>query len=211
MRKRASLEQIFGSRVRVRLLKLFLEHPDDRFYVREITRLTRSHIHSVRRELANLSKVGLVRIYIDKNANGGITYKNSANNLQRKYYEVNPECVIFNELRLLLIKGQLLLQEELARQLSAAGAVNYLALTGFFADLQGLPTDLLLIGRVSKKKCAKSIEDFEEEFGRTINYTILTLKEFLERKEMTDRFLYTLLESKKIVLVDKLPVSSRIG
>ena len=211
MRKRASLEQIFGSRVRVRLLKLFLEHPDDRFYVREITRLTRSHIHSVRRELANLSKVGLVRIYIDKNANGGITYKNSANNLQRKYYEVNPECVIFNELRLLLIKGQLLLQEELARQLSAAGAVNYLALTGFFADLQGLPTDLLLIGRVSKKKCAKSIEEFEEEFGRTINYTILTLKEFLERKEMTDRFLYTLLESKKIVLVDKLPVSSRIG
>src|SRR3989339_627440 len=202
MRKRASLEQIFGSRVRVRLLKLFLEHPHDRFYVREITRLTRSHIHSVRRELANLSKVGLVRIYIDKNANGGITYKNSANNLQRKYYEVNPECVIFNELRLLLIKGQLLLQEELARQLSAAGAVNYLALTGFFADLQGLPTDLLLIGRVSKKKCAKSIEEFEEEFGRTINYTILTLKEFLERKEMTDRFLYTLLESKKIVLVD---------
>src|SRR3989338_1214084 len=52
----ASLEHIFGSRVRVRLLKLFLEHPDDKFYVREITRCTRSHIHSVRRELGNLCR-----------------------------------------------------------------------------------------------------------------------------------------------------------
>lgn len=214
MRKRASLEQIFGSRVRVRLLKLFLEHPEHRFYVREITRRTRSHIHSVRRELANLSKVGLVRIYIDQDIGHGmhlVKRQTSGNYLQRKYYEVNPECVIFNELRSLLIKGQLLLQEELARQIASTGSVNYLALTGFFAELQGLPTDLLLIGRVSKKKCAKLIEDFEEEFGRTINYTILTLKEFIQRKEMTDRFLYTLLESKKIVLIDKLPISSRIG
>src|SRR3989338_117100 len=158
MKQRASLEQIFGSRIRVRLLKLFLEHPDQKFYVREITRCTRSHIHSVRRELSNLSKVGVIKVQ-DTSAravgkgNGG---------LYRKFYEANPTCVIFEELRSLMVKGQLFLQEELARALGRAGAVRYLALTGFFVDLKGFPTDLLMVGRVNKEKCEKVFHGFEE-------------------------------------------------
>lgn len=206
MRTRASLEQIFGSRMRVRLLKLFLEHPDQKFYVREITRCTRSHIHSVRRELANLSRVGLIQVKEDQNFG-----KRKGNGQQRKFYESNPSCVIFNELRSLLLKGQLFLQEELARQFQTAGSIKYLALTGFFVDLAGFPTDLLIVGRVSRTHCAKLIADFEEEFGRTINYTIFTTKEFTARKEMTDRFLYNFFENKKMVLIDKLPLPSRMG
>lgn len=206
MRTRASLEQIFGSRIRVRLLKLFLEHPDEKFFVREITRRTRSHIHSVRRELANLCKIGLIHVYEDR-----LHGSRLAGGLQRKFYEANPACVVFNELRALLVKGQLFLQEELSRQLQGSGSIKYLALTGFFVDLQGFPTDLLLVGQVSRKKCAKLIVDFEEEFGRTINYTIFSTREFLQRKEMTDRFLYNFLEAKKIVLIDTLPVKARMG
>lgn len=206
MKRQVSLEQIFGSRVRVRLLRLFLEHPDQKFYVREITRMTRSHLNSVRRELANLSKVGLIHIYDDPNA-----LPVHGNGRERKYYEANSVCVIFNELRALLIKGQLFLQEELKRHLASAGAIRYLALMGFFVDQAGAPTDLLLVGRVSKKKCEKLIRDFEQEFGRTINYTIFSLKEYKDRKEMMDRFLYGLLEAKKFVLVDQLPISQRMG
>lgn len=190
----------------MRLLKLFLEHPEQKFYVREITRCTRSHIHSVRRELSNLSKVGLIKIYeIGKNS------PSSMLGVQRKFYEANPACIIFQELRALLLKGQLFLQEELGRQLAGAGSIRYLALTGFFVDLPGFPTDLMIVGRVSKEKCAKVFREFEEEFGRTINYTLLTTKEFLERKEMMDRFLYNFLENKKVVLVDRLPASGRMG
>lgn len=205
--KYASLEHIFGSRVRVRLLKLFLEHPDDKFYVREITRVTRSHIHSVRRELANLCKVGLIHVRAD-GAEGAVARSKM---LQRKFYEANPACAIFEELRLLFLKGQLFLQEELARELQEIGSVRYLAVTGFFADLQGFPTDLFMVGRVSKGRCAELIADFEQEFGRSINYTVLSLKEFMERKEMMDRFLYNLLEAKKIVLIDKMPQTARMG
>ena len=206
MKRQVSLEQIFGSRIRVRLLRLFLEHPDQKFYVREITRCTRSHLNSVRRELANLTKVGLVHIFED-----GLSPAARGNGLYRKYYAVNPSCVIFQELRALLIKGQLFLQEELKRHLASAGAIRYLALMGFFVDQAGAPTDLLLVGRMRKKKCEKLIRDFEEEFGRTINYTILSLKEYKDRKEMMDRFLYNLLEAKKLVLVDALPMGQRMG
>lgn len=207
IRARVSLEQIFGSRVRVRLLKLFLEHSDEHFYVREISRYTRSHVHSVRRELANLAKIGLIHIYEDPR----IDVRKDHDRLQRKYYSANHGCIIFNELKALLIKGQLFLQEELARQLECAGSIKYLALTGFFVDLQGSPTDLFIVGKINKKKCVKFIADFEQEFGRTINYTIFSLKEYLDRKAMTDRFLYSFFESQKIVLIDRLPIAQRMG
>lgn len=206
MRKKACLEQIFGSRIRVRLLKLFLEHPDQRFYVREITRCTRSHIHSVRRELSNLCRVGVVQIYDDQSASNC-----KGNGLQRKFYEVNPSCVIFGELRSLLIKSQLFIQEEIAKQLQNIGSIRYLALTGFFTEQQGFPTDVIIVGRVSKDKCSRIFKGFEDEFGRAINYTIFPLREFIQRKEITDRFLYNFFETKKIVLIDRLPNSVRMG
>lgn len=205
MRKRASLEQLFGSKVRLRLLKLFLDNPDQLLYVREITRRIRSHIHSVRRELSNLCRMGLIHIQEEPG------FARNGNGVKRKFYVANPECIIFPELRALVNKGQLLLQEELARQLKLTGSVRYLAMTGFFVDLQGFRTDLFIVGRINKRQCAGIIKDFEEEFGRTINYTIFSVKEFVDRKEMMDRFLYDFLENKKIVLIDKLPVSQRIG
>lgn len=206
MKNRASLEHIFGSKVRVRILKLFLEHPNERFYVREITRCTRSHIHSVRRELSNLCRVGLIHV---SQEDKGLALRKDG--LRRKFYAVDSECIIFEELKSLFVKAQLFLREELKRQITFLGPIRYLALTGFFVDLAGFPTDMIIVGRISKRKCEKAMRDFEDEFGRTINYTILSAKEFMERKEMMDRFLYNFFENKKIVLVDKMPIGSQMG
>src|ERR1700710_94782 len=54
------IEQLFGSKTRVKLLQLFYGNPNRSFYVREITRKIDEQINSVRRELANLLNVGLI-------------------------------------------------------------------------------------------------------------------------------------------------------
>ena len=46
-------DQLFGSKTRVKLLALFLTHPNESFYVREITRRLGEQINSIRRELAS--------------------------------------------------------------------------------------------------------------------------------------------------------------
>ena len=46
-----SLQYLFTSRVRLKILELFVLHPEDRFYVREIVRKTDEEINAVRREL----------------------------------------------------------------------------------------------------------------------------------------------------------------
>ena len=48
------LEHLFGSKTRVRLLRLFLHHPEEAFFVRELARKTHFQMNAVRRELENL-------------------------------------------------------------------------------------------------------------------------------------------------------------
>src|ERR1700716_3670526 len=68
------IEQLFGSKTRVKLLQLFYSNPNRSFYVREITRKIDEQINSVRRELANLLSIGII---------------SSDSTNHRLYYEVN--------------------------------------------------------------------------------------------------------------------------
>ncbi len=77
------IEQLFGSKTRVKLLQLFYSNPNRSFYVREITRKIDEQINSVRRELANLLNVGLIT-------------SDSTNN--KVYYEVNQKYEFFSPL-----------------------------------------------------------------------------------------------------------------
>src|SRR5690349_3129761 len=78
------IEQLFGSKTRVKLLQLFYSNPNRSFYVREITRKIDEQINSVRRELANLLSIGIIA-------------SDTTNN--RLYYEVNQGYQFYDPLR----------------------------------------------------------------------------------------------------------------
>ncbi len=78
------IEQLFGSKTRVKLLRLFFSNPNRSFYVREITRNIEEQINSVRRELANLLSLGLIT-------------SDSSNN--KLYYEVEQNYEHYDALR----------------------------------------------------------------------------------------------------------------
>src|ERR1700742_1359502 len=78
------IEQLFGSKTRVKLLQLFYSNPNRSFYVLEITRKIDEQINSVRRELSNLLSIGI------------ITSDNTNNKL---YYEVNQKYEYFEPLQ----------------------------------------------------------------------------------------------------------------
>src|SRR5688572_9794793 len=77
------IEQLFGSKTRVKLLYLFFGNPNRSFYVREITRKIDEQINSVRRELANLLSVGII---------------SSDNSTNRLYCEVNNKYEFYKAL-----------------------------------------------------------------------------------------------------------------
>ena len=173
------LEQLFGSRTRVKLLRLFLSESDKSYFVREITRIIDERINSVRRELSNLEDMGLL-----------VTYPKD----QKKYYQANSNFILFPELKGLILKAQVILEDKLVSDIKALGNIQYMALTGFFVGLQGNSTDILLVGKINRDKLTKLMTNFEKFFNRGINYTVMTTKEYKYRRDLTDRFLYDILE-----------------
>lgn len=193
------LEHLFGSTTRVKLLRLFLGNPETSFYVRELTRRAESQIHAIRRELENLERLGIIC--------GGSAPDPAGTKLRtriRKYYRLDDGFALTTELRALVMKSQFLLEQEFKRRIRQFGHIRYLSLLGTFVGVTGAPTDLLIVGVVNRNRFARLMRQFERELGTSLNYTVMSDREFRYRWEVGDRFLYGLLEGKKIVVIDEL-------
>ena len=84
------------------------------------------------------------------------------------------------------------------------GDISFLLLSGIFVGLENAPADFLIVGNVNKLKLQKLVAEIEKEIGRQVNYAIMSRHDFIYRKGLTDKFLYSLLEHKNIILIDKI-------
>ncbi len=194
------LEQLFGSQTRARLLGVFLLHPQDAFYVRELTRKIDAQLNSVRRELKNLMELGLVT----ERAATGKVGKSLAD--KKKFYVVNAESMLFHDLRALFTKVQILLKQNLVEEIQSKGDLDYLVFTGRFVGNAEIPTDILIVGSLDPRELQSIVGAFEKELGHEINYTLLPKEEFLYRRQVMDRFLFSITEGQKIVMVNRLHI-----
>jgi predicted transcriptional regulator len=201
------IEQLFGSKTRVKLLRLFCENPNRSFYVREITRKIDEQINSVRRELANLLSIGIIT-------------SDSSNN--KVYYEVNQKYTYFAPLQEIFgsrksrksvkMATKDLPGEEVSEPTKAVdepadlkqlGNVEVACLMGQFTRDETSGVDVLIVGSVNQNALQKYIIDLEEQEGKELRYTHFSLEEFRYRLQIKDKFTSNVMLSKKQVLVDK--------
>src|SRR6266566_5701813 len=191
------VEQLFGSKTRVKLLSLFFNNPGRPFYVREITRKIEEQINSVRRELTNLLSVWLVTSDVSNN---------------RLYYEVNPKYEYYEQLRgiftTLPVKSndpvvkETREEDKIIKRLKSTGSITFAFLTGGFTRENRTPVDIFVVGDVNKARLAKVVAEIEKEMGRELNYSALTPDEYQYRLSLNDRFISSVLEARKIVIID---------
>jgi len=202
------LGKIFGSNARVKILKLFLLHPDQKYYIRQLARALKLQVNSVRRELENLEKFGLLTVNIGVGEEEDNNSSSSAKNGQeKKYFQANKNFVLFEEIKALIIKAQILYEKDFIEKLKKIGQAKLFILSGFFVGDRDSQSDILIVGRFNRLRLQKIIKELEKELGREINYTLMDLKEFRYRKDITDIFLYEILEGRKIVVVDSIGIS----
>lgn len=199
------LEQLFGSKTRLKLLRIFYTESDRAFFVRELSRMVGIQINAIRRELEILLSMDIVREKV-------VVVKEDSNELEvgeklRKYYELNPESIIYSELQALLIKDKIVGQKEFIREFEKKMSdTQLLVLSGEFTNDKKAPTDLLVVGKIKPRVLASIIEDYEKDFGFNIRYTIMTKEEFLDRRYVMDKFLYALFEADNLKVINKLGV-----
>ena len=197
--------QLFGSKTRVKLLHLFLSNPDRSFYVREITRKIDEQINSVRRELANLLNVGVIK-------------SDSANN--RLYYTVNQKYRYYKPLREIFVDESFEKvsattesnsENEWLRRLKPLGAVQVAALSGRFVQNSKSGVDLLIAGDVNKTQVKKFVKELEQEEGSALNYTVMSYEDFYYRLSIKDLFVTSIVSDRKIILLDTEHVLTKEG
>lgn len=193
------IEQLFGSKTRYRLLELFFQDSQKPMYMREIARLLDTQLNAVRRELENLADMGLVKEVKINNDDKPPSFG------RQKYYMIQSDHLLFFELKSLLLKSQILKEREMVEKLKEKGGdLKLLILTGDFTDAKDAPTDILMVGEIKPVSLNKVIKEFEEKVRRPIRYTVMSEKEFRERKHIGDKFLYSIFESKHLPVLDEL-------
>lgn len=182
------LDKLFSSKARVEILKLFLFNPDDSFYQRQISMLTRQSIRGVQREVEKLQSLGL----IEKSAQGN-----------RLYYKVNRNCSIFEELKRILFKTTGI-AETLKGKLIKSDSVKVAFIYGSYAkgeESLSSDIDLLVMGGITSKELSGLLSKCKSEIGREINYAVFKAQEFSKRIKQKDHFLNTVLKEKKLFII----------
>ncbi len=181
------LKRLFTSNTRIKLLTLFLLNPDEEYFIRELTRRLDEQINSVRRELDNLKKMGLLK---------------SKEKNRKKYYIVNKNFVVFHELKGIILKamGD---KDALIKKIAQMGDIDVMVLSGLFVEKES-PLDLLLVGNVDRQH----LEDYlnnQLETERPVRYSVLTRDDYLYRRQCKDKFLHDLVDDpENIAAVNRL-------
>jgi hypothetical protein len=218
-----SLSKLFGSVSRVKILKLFLLNPQEKYYIRQIARDLALQLNSVRRELENLEKFGLLvtgseikemEIKDKKDHNSveqfllgaGEELKDKKDLIaksDKKFYRANTGFILFEEIKALIVKSQVLYERDFVDRIKKAGKPKLLLFTGFFVNKADSPVDIFMVGKFNRQVLATHIKELEDELGKEINFTLMDPAEFKYRRDITDVFLYNILEGNKLIIIDE--------
>lgn len=184
----AKLSDLIISKVRVKLLKIFLSQTKEMFYVRQLTRITKEEINAIRRELDHLQKAGL------------LTSEKRGNRL---YYAVKTSFALYPELTNLVIKssglGRLIIKNRSQLGFIKFAFVSQKLVRGLKREPEEV--DLMIIGKVIMPQVSLLVKQIEKTLNTEINYSCMTEEEFNYRKSHKDPFIVKVLLQSRLTLI----------
>lgn len=187
------LEYFITSKTKRSLLKLFFTNPERRFYTREIAKITGEPLNAVRRELGYLEKAGLLKSHKEGNL---------------KYSEVVKEFPFYLELKK-IIYSTVALGDYLRDSLKDSESIELAFIYGSVArnqETEKSDIDLFVVGEIEEEELHGLVSDIEKGIGREVNYTLMSKKEFNERRDRGEPFLKRVIRERKLVLKGNLDV-----
>ncbi len=182
------ISNIFRSKSRKELFRLYFTNPNNEYYLRELERLLNIPVSIIRKELIRLEKDG---VFISKKK-GNLTC-----------YQLNKAYPLFEEIKSIVFKT-IGIEGSLKKLLKTIIGVEIAFIYGSFAKNEAKANsdiDLFIIGKIDEYKLIKKINDLEKDLGREINYSLYTREEFMKQKRKQDSFISNLLEDQKIFLI----------
>lgn len=182
------LKDLIVSRVRVKILELFLTNPGSMYHVREIVRRVDEEINAVRRELMHMEKCGM--LVKEARAN-------------RLLYSFRKDYPLYYDLLALIVKTTGL-GLGLIKNRTKLGKIKFAMFSGKYVRKLASGTesvDLLLVGQVVLPELAILVRAEEGKLGRELNYTVMSDEEFEFRKKRRDPFIVDILNDSRAMII----------
>lgn len=169
-------------------MRLFFQNPGDSYYLREVVRKTSEEVNAVKRELDILTEGKVLE---------------SERRLNKMFFRVNKTYVFMEEFIRMFAK-QSTLAQLIRENVQKLGKVKAIALSLKFArhiDIKADEIYVLGVGTIVLPELAQIMSTCEQDFGREINYTVMTEEELTFRKRNNDPFIGKFLKTPKVMIV----------
>lgn len=191
-----TLEMLFGSKARTRILRLFLLNPDVEYNIADISRKNMILAGSVRKEVSALIKI---KFLMEKTRKG------------KKVYILDQQFPFCIELKNLFAKSTASPESKSLAKIKGIGDVKLALISGIFLNYPKSKADMVLVANnVNRSKLKNLMNSLEAEIGKEVSFVLMNTEEFKYRFDMLDRFLLDFIEGPNMQLIDKMPGLKRM-
>lgn len=183
------LEDIIDSKTDSAVLSFFMMAPERSFSLLEVGRRLKIPSLKVAHSLNKMAGQGQLKAFSKKG---------------KKYFLINSRYKLLPEMKSFLKKRGRRYEDEMFSAIKRLGKIKAAFLSGVFCGYPNLPVDILLVGRVNLKKLADFLKSAEQMMGQEINYSVMTVDEFLLRRDTFDKFIKDIFDYRHIAVVDEL-------
>lgn len=200
------LEKLFGSDVKVKILRLFLFNPEATYDIDTLVERTKSKPSQVKKEMALVEKTGLlkkrtfIKEFSKKKGKKVVVLKRKT-----KGWFLNQKFIHLGPLQTMLIHTTPLSYDEVVKRFTFSGKIKLLVVSGIFNQEWDSRVDLLIVGdNLKRSYIEKAIKDIESEVGREIKFAAFETTDFEYRLGMFDKLVRDILDYPHAKLVNRL-------
>jgi hypothetical protein len=204
-----TLGELFGSDVKVKLIRLFLFNEKSVFFLEEIVKRIKAPVKQIKKDILSLIKSDILKknITITKDIEVENGKSKKIKKLKGPSYSLNERYPYLQALKNLLIISSITPDESLLRRFSNHGRIKLFVVSGIFLQNFDSRADLFIVGDdLDNRKIESVISNIESELGKEINYSIMNVSDFEYRMGIHDKLVRDVFDYDHITLLDRLGI-----
>ncbi|MEX0919471.1 MAG: hypothetical protein WDZ64_01825 [Parcubacteria group bacterium] len=183
-----SVSHIFGGEAKVKIMRLFIFNPGQSFIASQVSRRAKVRSSTTRRELAILTKAGLVK-------------------RRTKGFMLDSSYPYLSAVANFLIDATPITHKEIIKKVSRAGTIKLVLVSGVFIHDRDSRLDILIVGdHLSQAKLHSAISSIEAELGKELRYAAFETADFRYRVNVYDKLVRDILDDKHEKIMNKLGI-----
>ncbi len=204
------LSRLFGSELRVKMMRLFLFNPERSFDVEYIAGKTDARPRDIEKELVSLRKLELIKpaklikVVSVKKGKKTVQKKKKANG-----FTLNARFKYLQPLSDFLVKTHSLENKAVVKRIEKAGKIKAVLVAGIFTGNQDSRLDLFVVGdNVKTSSMDRIVRSIESDMGKDIRYVVLSAPDYAYRLSMNDKLVRDVIDYPHTILLDKIGIAS---